>query len=143
MALWEFKNKNKHGNWRSRIVCLDGALSHSGSGFGNCTSARRFRYKYEHPVMAPTILNLNDKTYLMPLWKEVIKGTTINDIEWVKPIVPKTTVEKFEFPSSSFNKVYVTKRYTKPNGEVKVTCNCPGSWRAFDRRCKHIKSLEK
>ena len=143
MALWEFKNKNKHGNWRSRIVCLDGALSHSGSGFGNCTSARRFKYKYEHPVMPPMIWNRGDKTYLMPLWKEVVKGTTVNDIEWIKPVVKKTEVEVFKFETASSGSMYTTKKFTKPNGEIKFSCTCPGVWRAFDRRCKHIKSLEK
>ena len=143
MALWHFSNKNKHGNWRSRVVCLDGPLSHPGGAFGTATAARRFKYKYEHPAMAPTLLNLNGKTYLMPMWEEVVNGTTLNDIEWVKPVVKVTEVEKFEFKSSSSNKVYVAKRYTKPDGEVKLTCSCAGAWRAFDRRCKHIKSLEK
>ena len=35
--------------------------------------------------MPPSILELNGKTYLMPLWKEVVKGTTIDDIKWIKP----------------------------------------------------------
>ena len=25
----------------------------------------------------------------------------------------------------------------------KFYCNCPGRWRAFDGKCKHIKALEK
>jgi hypothetical protein len=24
----------------------------------------------------------------------------------------------------------------------KLKCNCPGTWRAKDRRCKHIKEVE-
>jgi hypothetical protein len=24
-----------------------------------------------------------------------------------------------------------------------LKCNCPGTWRAKDRRCKHIKEVEK
>jgi len=85
MALWEFKNLNKHGNYRTRIVHTNGALSIPGSGFGHSVFARRFKYKYEHPVMPPTIFKNNGKTYLMPLWKEVIEGTTVEDIEWIKP----------------------------------------------------------
>ena len=66
MALWQFSNKNKYGNWRSRIVYLEGALSHPGGAFGKAVSARRFKYEYNHPVMPPTIFKHNGKTYLMP-----------------------------------------------------------------------------
>ena len=34
MALWEFRNLNKHGNYRKRIIHTEGALSIPGSGFG-------------------------------------------------------------------------------------------------------------
>ena len=85
MALWEFRNLNKYGNYRKRIIHTEGALSIPGSGFGPSVIVNRFRYKYEHPVMPPTIFKHNGKTYLMPIWKEVVDGTTINDIEWIKP----------------------------------------------------------
>lgn len=142
MALWKFSNKNKYNNWRSRIVCLDGPVSYPGSAFGRAVSARRFKYKYEHPLMPPTILKLNGKTYLMPIWKEVVDGTTIEDIEWVKPKVKTTEVEVFKFESASSGSLYTTKKFTKPDGEIKYSCTCPGVWRAKDRKCKHIKSLE-
>ena len=142
MALWEFSNKNKYGNWRKRIVYLDGPLNHPGGAFGNATSARRFKYEYKHELMPPTILKLNNKTYLMPLWKEVVNGTTIDDIEWIKPIKKKTVVEEFKFESASSGSLYTTKKFTKTSGEIKYSCTCPGVWRAKDRRCKHIKSLE-
>ena len=144
MALWKFSNLNKHGNLRSRIIYRpDGQpFSVKPKGLGPVIMVRRFRYKYEHPVMPPTILELNGKTYLMPLWKEVENGTTINDIEWIKPEPKKTVVEKFEFESASSGSMYTTKKFTKPNGEIKFSCTCPGVWRAKDRRCKHIKSLE-
>ena len=47
MALWEFKNLNKHGNFRTRIIHTKSALSIPGSGFGPSVIARRFKYKYE------------------------------------------------------------------------------------------------
>ncbi len=142
MALWEFANKNKYGNWRTRIVNIKGALSFPGNAFGSAVSARRFKYKYEHPVMPPFILKLNGKTYLMPEWKEVENGTTISDIEWVKPVVKKTEVEVFKFESASSGSLYTTKKFTKPSGEVKYSCSCPGVWRAKDRECKHIKEVK-
>ena len=125
---------------RTRIVAFDKAPSFPGSL--SDLWVRRFKYKYEHSVMPPMIWENNGKTYLMPLWKEVKKGTTINDIEWVKPKKKKTEIETFEFKSSSSGSMYTTKKFTKPSGEVKYSCTCPGVWRAKDRRCKHIKSLE-
>ena len=140
MALWQFSNKNKYGNWRSRIVYLEGALSHPGGAFGKAVSARRFKYEYNHPVMPPTIFKHNGKTYLMPLWKEVVDGTTINDIEWVKP-KPKVKKEPIvkTFTSGSSDNVYETKYYPESG---KYYCSCPGAWRSFGN-CKHIKQMRK
>lgn len=142
MALWEFKNLNKHGNFRTRIIHTKGALSIPGSGFGPSVIARRFKYKYEEPVMAPTLFKTNGKTYLMPIWKEVIEGTTLDDIEWVKPKpkVKKEPIIETHVSSSNAGKMYKT-TYYPDSGNFR--CTCPGSWRAADRRCKHIKELEK
>ncbi len=140
MALWEFKNLNKHGNYRTRIIHTNGALSLPGSGFGSSIFARRFKYKYEHPVMPPTIFKNNGKTYLMPLWKEVIEGTTTEDIEWVKPKLKRTDpVIEMNVSGSNPDIKYKTTYYPDSG---KFYCNCPGRWRAFDGRCKHIKALE-
>ena len=142
MALWEFRNLNKHGNYRKRIIHTEGALSIPGSGFGPSVIANRFRYKYEHPVMPPTIFKHNGKTYLMPLWQEVVDGTTINDIEWVKP-KPKGKQEpviETHTSSSSADKTYKTVYYPDSG---KFYCDCMGRFRARDGRCKHIKELEK
>jgi hypothetical protein len=142
MALWEFKNLNKHGNFRTRIIHTKGALSIPGSGFGPSVIARRFKYKYEEPVMAPTLFKTNGKTYLMPIWKEVIEGTTLDDIEWIKPKpkVKKEPIIEIHTSSSNADKTYKT-TYYPDSGNFR--CTCPGSWRAADRRCKHIKELEK
>ena len=139
MALWEFKNLNKYGNYRTRIIHTKGALSIPGKGFGPSVIARRFKYKYEHPVMPPTILELNGKTYLMPLWKEVVEGTTVEDIEWVKPQpkIKKQPVIK-SFTSGSSDRVYETKYYPESG---KYYCSCPGAWRSFGN-CKHIKQMK-
>lgn len=124
---------------RKRIVAFDKSPSFPGSLSG--LWVKRFKYKYEHPVMPPMVWNKGNKTYLMPLWKEVIKGTTVDDIEWVKPAIKKTVVEEFKFESATSGSLYTTKKFTKPDGEVKYSCSCPGVWRSKDRKCKHIKSL--
>lgn len=142
--LYEFSHLNKHGNIRTRIIAMPKgkALGYNPKGLGPFQSAKTFRYDYEHTFQPPSLLTLNGKTYIMPLWKEVISGTTLKDINWIKPIVKKTTTESFKFTSSSSDKVYSTKKTTLASGEIKLSCNCPGTWRAKDRRCKHIKSLE-
>lgn len=139
MALWEFSNLNKHSNYRTRIIHTKGALSIPGKGFGPSIFVKRFKYKYEHPLIPPTLLKLNGKTYLMPYWKEVEKNTTLNDIEWVKPTSTikrsKTIIETFA--SGSSDKVYETKYYPDSG---KYFCSCPGSWRS-QGNCKHIKQM--
>ena len=142
MALWEFRNLNKHGNYRKRIIHTEGALSIPGDGFGPSIFANRFKYEYKHPLIPPMVLEFNGKTYLMPLWKEVIKGTTVNDIEWVKPKIKRAEVFEHKFKSSSNDKVYTTKEHVSTDGISTYSCNCPGTWRAKDRRCKHIKNIE-
>jgi hypothetical protein len=141
MALWKFTNLNKHGNYRSRIIHTKGALSIPGSGFGPTIFANRFKYEYKGEVLPPTIANINGKTYLMPLWKEVIEGTTADDVEWIKP-KPKVKQEPIietHTSSSNADKTYKTAYYPESG---KFYCDCPGRWRAFDNRCKHIKALE-
>jgi len=141
MALWHFTNLNKYGNPRSRIFHRpDGeAFSFNPNGFGSFVAVRRYKYEYEHPVLPPTILELNGKTYLMPLWKEVVKGTTIDDIEWIKPKPKKKRTEPVieTFTSGSSDSVYTTKYYPDSGN---FHCTCPGSWRSRGN-CKHIKEL--
>ena len=141
MALWHFTNLNKYGNPRSRIFHRpDGeAFSFNPNGFGSFVAVRRYKYEYEHPVLPPTILELNGKTYLMPLWKEVVKGTTVDDIEWIKPKPKKKRTEPVieTFTSGSSDSVYTTKYYPDSGN---FHCTCPGSWRSRGN-CKHIKEL--
>ena len=140
MALCQFTNFNKYGNPRTRIFHRpDGQAFSHGPGFGP-TMVRRFKYEYKDSVMPPSILELNGKTYLMPIWKEVEKGTTINDVEWIKP-KPKRKYETLvvETPASGSDTIYKTRFYPDTGN---YTCTCPGTWRAKDRRCKHIKKLE-
>ena len=92
--------------------------------------------------MPPMIWKNNGKTYLMPLWKEVVEGTAVNDVEWVKPKpkVKQEPVIETHTSNSNADKTYKTTYYPESG---KFYCDCPGRWRAFDNRCKHIKTLEK
>lgn len=141
--LYKFSNLNKHGDTRTRIISIPQgkALSYNPKGLGLYQNVSAFKYDYKHPLLPPTLLKMNGKTYVMPMWKEVVAGTTLNDIKWVKPEVKKTVVEEFQFASSSSSLLYTTKKFTKPSGEIKYSCTCPGVWRSKDRKCKHIKSL--
>ena len=135
MALWQFTHLNKHGNFRQRIIHTKGALSLPGGGLGPHVMASRFKYKYEEPVMAPSLFKTNGKTYLMPIWKEVVEGTTLDDIEVEKKLFEELFVEPktWTYKSSSSDKTYTVK-YNK-NGNL--SCDCWGY--IAHRKCKHIK----
>ena len=140
MALWHFTNFNKYGNPRHRIFHRpDGEPFSHGPGFGS-TMVRRFKNNYEHSVMPPTILELNGKTYLMPIWKEVVEGITIKDINWIKP-KPKRIEPIVEINVSGSNPDIKYKTSYHPSSG-NYYCNCPGKWMAKDGKCKHIKALE-
>ena len=94
--------------------------------------------------LTPQVLaNIGGKKYLLPTWQEVLPETELSDINWVKPKVKRAEVIEHKFKSSSNDKVYTTKEHVSVDGIRKYSCNCPGTWRAKDRRCKHIKSIEK
>jgi hypothetical protein len=143
MALWEFTNLNKHGNYRTRIIHIKGALSIPGSGLGPVVFANRFKYKYTHKIYPPNLITLNSKTYIVPSWQEVLPETELSDIEWIKPkskVVAKQEPITETHSSSSSDKTYKTSYYLESG---KYHCNCMGRFRARDGRCKHIKALEK
>ena len=142
MPIVEFSNLNKHGNIRTRRFFQEKSnLSINPSGFGPFIGFKLFKYDYQgHTV--PTIAKINTKTYLMPIWQEVIEGTTLNDINWLKPKIKTKEKQKniiVKSSSSSSDKVYTTTFYPDSG---KFYCDCPGRWRALDSKCKHIKALE-
>jgi hypothetical protein len=60
-------------------------------------------------------------------------------IDNLPKIVEKPKQEnKWMFESSSGDGFYQVRE-----NMGKLKCSCPGSWRAFDKRCKHIKEVEK
>ena len=136
--LWKFTNTNKYGNLRSRIVHSEGALK-VGRGFGSFQSAQRFRYESRSPYFGLMVSPTNGKKYLTPDWIEVHPQTTLADIKHEALVVIEQPKEKNEwiFESSSGDGFYKVRQVG-----VTLKCTCPGSWRAADRRCKHIKSVE-
>lgn len=134
MALYKVNYRGK-----TRITYAEGAMKLPGSM--NNISVQRFQYEHKH-LFPPMLCVLNGKKYIMPTWTEVNHYTELSDIKHIKPVKKVTEVETFKFESATSGSVYTTKKFTKPDGEVKFSCSCPGTWRAKDRRCKHIKSLE-
>lgn len=142
MPLWKFKNNNKYGNLRTRIIHTDTpTLNINPKGLGPTIIVSRFHYEHEH-LYAPALIDRGGKRYILPTWKEVHPKTTLNDIKHIKPTKPSEKVKEkntWEVKSSSGNGVYVIKQVG-----VKFTCNCSGYWRLKDKNkgCKHIREVK-
>ena len=141
--LYEFSNLNKHGNIRTRVVSWPKgkAFGINPKGFGSFIAVKVFKYEYHHELNPPSLANIGGKKYLLPTWQEVLPETELSDIKWIKP-KPKVKQEPIvvmTVSSSDANKTYKTVYYPDSG---KFHCNCPGRWRAFDGKCKHIKELE-
>lgn len=107
-------------------------------------AVQRIMYKQESWI-PPAFTNMGGKKYLLPKWVEVHPETQFSDILWKrpKPKVRETTMITKKFTSKSNPDItYEARKVTLPTGEYQYSCNCPGVWRAKDRRCKHIKDLE-
>lgn len=79
----------------------------------------------------PTVIKTISGTYAVSgsTWKSVPKGTTLGDIEWVKPKVEVSTPKEWKV------KNYIVK-YS--NGGF-YSCTCLGY--TYRRNCKHIKEI--
>ena len=132
--LWKFTHLNKHGHFRSRIIHTEVALALK-KGFGPVTFANRFYYESRSPQFG--FVTIQGKKYLTPDWVEVLPETTFSDVRpaaiYQEPVAPTT----WEFKSESSDSIYTVRQ-----SGLKLTCNCPGVWRAKDRKCKHIKQVE-
>ena len=108
-------------------------------------------FKYEvpkHKRLPVTIVRFLTKTMIYPAQIECHPETTLNDIieieseeQEVKSQIEapkKEEAKTWKFESVSGGGTYVVKQ-TKTG---KLICDCPGTWRAKDRRCKHIKEVE-
>ena len=149
MSLIQFTNTNKYGTLRSRIIYHKGdkPFSH-GRGFGPVVGVKRFKYIHEHRYPPALIVSsVTGQKYIVPGWQKVHPQTELSDIIHVVPtsnVVEKDentlkTNEEFKFESKSEpGSFYVVKVV---NGKAK--CNCAGQYRAKDRKCKHMKEVEK
>ena len=142
MALFKFQNLNKHGNLRTRIVhSPTSQFSFKPKGFGKFVNVQRFYYEMEHEYLIPTLyVNLKGEKIMMPDGIKVHPKTTLDDIKMNRPKPKKRKEPIIETHISSSSGAEYTTRYFPDSG--KIYCSCPGSWRAKDRRCKHIKEME-
>jgi hypothetical protein len=109
---------------------------------------KRFRYRVvKHSTLPITIVKFGEKTLIYPAKIECHPKTTLEDVVEVKSkkqlqiIKPKITpiveFKTWKFESASGGGTYVVRETAKG-----LKCDCPGTWRAKDRRCKHIKEME-
>jgi hypothetical protein len=105
----------------------------------------RFKYEYTHDKIGPTLFYSKEtnKKYILPTWQEVHLETTLEDIDWIKPIpkeIPKQE-QIFTFESSSEKNTFYK---VKKIGD-KITCNCSGFFRVKDKfkGCKHVQIVRK
>lgn len=100
------------------------------------TIIERLSYEYTDPIMSPSLfISPNDgKKYIVPSWQEVHPETTLEDINWIKPI-PKVKVDKIKV-GDYIIKFDIRRGY--------FTCNCQGFWRVKDKNigCKHIQKYK-
>ena len=138
MPIIEFSNLNKYSNLRTRrFYHPTSNFGINPKGLGPTVIVKLHKYKHNHRL-PPSITKLNDKTYIVPGWQEVIKGTTLNDITHIKPKLKQTAKPIIvKTPSSKGDVIYTTKYYSDSD---KFSCTCPGVWMSKNN-CKHIKKL--
>ena len=103
-----------------------------------------FKYKVEkHHYLPVSIIRFGNKSMIYPAGIPCIPETTLDDIEVIESNKPKVVVEKPQKPKWMFESSSGDGFYQVIENMGKLKCNCPGTWRAKDRRCKHIKEVEK
>ena len=140
MPLVQLSNLNKYGNIRRRIFHYEGQFTFNPRGLGKFVHVQSFKYKYYHDYMTPQMQVKDGEKFIIPGDIKVHTETTFDDIIWVKPKKAKRTEPVIETYNSSSNGGEYTTKYFPDSGNYQ--CSCPGTWRAKDRRCKHIKQLE-
>ena len=142
MALFKFQNLNKHGNLRTRIVhSPTSQFSFKPAGYGKFVNVQRFYYEVEHAYLSPALwTNSKGEKMILPTFQKVHPETILEDIKLIRPKIKKRTEPIIETSISSSGDVTYETKYYPDSGNY--YCSCPGTWRAKDRRCKHIKALE-
>ena len=73
----------------------------------------------------PAIAVLGGKTIVMPTWTVVPDGTTLDDIDWIRPVQVKAEVKM----------KHVGKYIVNIYEDGRVSCDCPGF--TYRKKCKH------
>jgi hypothetical protein len=100
----------------------------------------------KHRYLPTAIIRFPTKTVIMPEGIECDSDTTLDDIEIIEDTFPELISPQFDtldeqtwtFKSSSSDGIYTVRKTIN-----KIKCDCPGVWRSKDKRCKHIKEVEK
>jgi len=112
-------------------------------------SFRQFKYRVKNHNLTPTfIVELGGKKYIYPNKIECHPKTTLSDVHIIKSIPPPSPTIKINTPSPTDNTFTFKSSSSDTTYTVKVVggnfrCDCPGFFRALDRKCKHVKSLIK
>ena len=141
MALFKFQNLNKHGNLRTRIVhSPTSQFSFKCRGLGKFVNVQRFYYEMEHAYLSAALYtDRNGDKFILPTMQKVHPETTLEDVKLIRPKKEKRTEPIIETHMSSSKDIEYTTKYYPDSGNF--YCTCPGTWRAKDRKCKHIKAL--
>ena len=137
------------GRTEVKIVPSREAVIHPQQDGVKHAGCKAFKYEVpKHKHLPVTIVRFISKTMIYPAQIECHPETTLNDVivieseeqkEKVQIEAPKKEEQKtWKFESVSGGGTYFVKQ-TKTG---KLICDCPGTWRAKDRRCKHIKEVE-
>ena len=142
MALFKFQNLNKHGNLRTRIVhSPTSQFSFKPAGYGKFVNIQRFYYEVEHAYLSPALhTDDNGNKFMLPTFQKVHPETTLEDVKLIRPKKTQRSEPIIETSISSSGDVTYETKYYPDSGNI--YCSCPGTWRAKDRRCKHIKAME-
>ena len=142
MALFKFQNLNKHGNLRTRIVhSPTSQFSFKPAGYGKFVNVQRFYYEVEHAYLSPALYtDDNGNKFMLPTFQKVHPETTLEDVKLIRPKKTQRSEPIIETSISSSGDVTYETKYYPDSGNI--YCSCPGTWRAKDRRCKHIKAME-
>jgi hypothetical protein len=137
--LYKVIHYNKYGTLIERIIHLDTPLNQRvKTGKLHITP---FKYSHVHPIYSPHFhVNLNGEKFILPSWQKVHPKTTLEDIEWNKPVIQSTkpTHQTWTFKSSTGDNTYTVSLFS--NGHLK--CSCMGFWRGRGK-CKHTSEVEK
>ena len=142
MALFKFQNLNKYGNLRTRIVhSPTSQFSFKPAGYGKFVNVQRFYYEVEHAYLSPALYtDDNGNKFMLPTFQKVHSETTLEDVKLIRPKKTQRSEPIIETSISSSGDVTYETKYYPDSGNI--YCSCPGTWRAKDRRCKHIKAME-